>query len=194
MLSYKGPIYHHCTDAGGLKLTYLFQVVNGSFHFPNAPMTMHFRDPRLRNMSRTPLSPIPLARTDSFKFSYFPDATLLWNRLPTDVFAPPSLTLKLIFGLTFNCTFVLLCAVVVVVLFICLFVSCFGCVGTPLILALLSTGRSFALQCKIDIEKRFCQLSCIASCRQLPSFLCKYNTKSSGMCSETCNSSFLGFI
>ena len=123
-------------------------------YFPNAPMTMHFRDPRLRNMSRTPLSPIPLARTDSFKFSYFPDATLLWNRLPTDVFAPPSLTLKLIFGLTFNCTFVLLCAVVVVVLFICLFVSCFGCVGTPLILALLSTGRSFALQCKIDIEKK----------------------------------------
>jgi len=86
-------------------------------------MNMHFRDPRLRNMSTTPLFQIPFARTDSFKFSYFPDATLLWNGLPADlhIFAPPYLTLNIIFGLTFNCMFVLLCAVVVVVLFICLF-------------------------------------------------------------------------
>jgi len=73
MFSYKGPSYHHCTSAGSfLKLTYLFQVVNGFFHFPNAPMTMHLR---LRNMSTIPLVQIPFARTDSFKFSYFPDAT-----------------------------------------------------------------------------------------------------------------------
>ena len=51
--------------------------------------------------------------------------------------------------------FVFLCVifVVVVVLLICL-VFYFGCVGTPLILALFAAGGSFVLvQCKIDIEK-----------------------------------------
>ena len=43
MVVYKGPTYHHSVNACRkfLKLSYLFQVTNCSFHFQNSPMTMH---------------------------------------------------------------------------------------------------------------------------------------------------------
>ena len=102
-------------------------------------MTMHLRNPRLRNMATTPLFQIPFARTDSFKFSYFPNATLLQTDYQqTYTFVPPYLTLKVIFWLTFNCGFVLLCAIFVaaVVLFVCfifLFWLCGYTVNTSII-------------------------------------------------------------
>jgi len=74
-----------CQRRKFLKLSYLFQVTDGSFHFPNAPMAMYNRDLRLRNRSMAPLYQVPFARTDTFKFSYFPDAILRWNRLPENI-------------------------------------------------------------------------------------------------------------
>jgi len=71
----------------------------------------------------------------------------------TYVFVPPYLTLNVIFGLTFNCRFVLLCAIFVVAVVI--FFFCFGCAGTPLILALFIAGGSFVLDTEKKKKKEF---------------------------------------
>ena len=64
-----------------LKLSYLFQVINRSFSFPNAPLTLrHTRS--LRNSESQLLLERPFARTNAYMYSYFPHAISLWNNLP----------------------------------------------------------------------------------------------------------------
>ena len=67
-----------------LKVSYFFQVISGTFHSPNAPITTHPTNTRLRNSSTTALKPI-FARTDTYKFSFYPNTISLWNNLPDDV-------------------------------------------------------------------------------------------------------------
>ena len=63
-----------------LKVSYFFQEISGTFHSPNAPITTHPTDTRLRNSSTTALKPI-FARTDTYKFSKY---NLLNNNLKAD--------------------------------------------------------------------------------------------------------------
>ena len=60
-----------------LNLSYLFQVLNGSFIFPNAPLSLH----QIRN-SDSQLLERPVTQTNVYKYSYFPHVISLWNKLP----------------------------------------------------------------------------------------------------------------
>ena len=68
-----------------LKVSYFFQVISGTFHSPNAPITTHPTD--TRNSSTTALKPIFAEHT----LTNFPNTISLWNNLPDVVGACSSL-------------------------------------------------------------------------------------------------------
>ena len=57
-------------DRSPLKLSYHFQVMNGSVSFPNAPLTL--RQTRTLRNSECLLLKRPIARTNSDMYSFFP--------------------------------------------------------------------------------------------------------------------------
>ena len=67
-----------------LKLIFLFQILNGSYLFPNVPVTSQSMDKRLRNFHPTILNQ-PFARTIAYRFSFFPDIVSVWNSLPLEL-------------------------------------------------------------------------------------------------------------
>ena len=73
-----------------LKLSYLFQVMNGSFSFPNAPLTL--RQTRTLRNSECLLLERPIVRTNAYMYSYFPHVISLWNSLPSFVHKCTSLS------------------------------------------------------------------------------------------------------
>ena len=73
-----------------LKLSYLFQVMNGSFSFPNAPLTL--RQTRTLRNSEYLLLERPIVRTNAYMYSYFPHVISLWNSLPSFVHKCTSLS------------------------------------------------------------------------------------------------------
>ena len=71
------------------KLSYLYQVINGSFIFPNAPLTQRHIRP-LRN-SDSYLLERPATHTNAYMYSFFPHVISLWNNLPSSLHNCPSL-------------------------------------------------------------------------------------------------------
>ena len=55
-----------------LKIYYLYQVINGNFYFPNAPIAFRNIDNRLRSHNNQ-LICLPRTKTNAFKSSFFPD-------------------------------------------------------------------------------------------------------------------------
>ena len=73
-----------------LKLSFLYQVLHGNYIFPDAPVETCPTPFNLRNRSVSTLYR-PMARTNAYKFSFFPHAITLWNMLPPSVTASVSL-------------------------------------------------------------------------------------------------------
>ena len=67
-----------------LKVCYLYQVMNGTSSFPNAPIERCNMDPRLRNSESQQLCQ-PFARTNAYQHSFFPHVITIWNSLPAPV-------------------------------------------------------------------------------------------------------------
>ena len=67
-----------------LKLTYLYQILNGSFIFPNAPLERRNIPVNLRN-SNTIQFVRPICHTNAYMNSFFPHTISVWNRLPYEI-------------------------------------------------------------------------------------------------------------
>ena len=67
-----------------LKLTYLYQILNGSFIFPNAPLERCNIPVNLRN-SNTIQFVRPICHTNAYMNSFFPHTISVWNRLPYEI-------------------------------------------------------------------------------------------------------------
>ena len=63
-----------------LKLCYLYQVINGNFVFPNAPLVRRTLPPGLRNAGSIQFQR-PICNTNAHLFSFFPHAISKWNSL-----------------------------------------------------------------------------------------------------------------
>ena len=69
-----------------LKLCYLFQVLNGTFRFPDLPTSRSPIDSRLRSADPAQLHLQPIfARTRSYQQSFFPKTITLWNSIPAGI-------------------------------------------------------------------------------------------------------------
>ena len=66
-----------------LKLCLLFNIMTGRVVYPNKPFERPIAHYPNRHANATQLS-VPFARTNSFKNSYFPSTTALWNSLNFD--------------------------------------------------------------------------------------------------------------
>ena len=70
----------HCRDNSCLCM--LFKIIQHQVHFPTndipAPITMT-RQSHERNFL------VPYARTDVYKYSFFPNVISLWNKLPETI-------------------------------------------------------------------------------------------------------------
>ena len=65
-----------------LKLSFLYQVINGSFTFPNAPLERRSISSNLRSTASSLLLQRPRTHTNAYQYSFFPHAIALWNNLP----------------------------------------------------------------------------------------------------------------
>jgi len=69
----------------------LYQISHGTLNFPNTPVANRVL-PAVNLRSYTPyLLYRPVAHTNAYHFSYFPDAITHWNTLPTSVLSCNSL-------------------------------------------------------------------------------------------------------
>ena len=74
-----------------LKLCVLYQMTHGTLNFPNTPVANRVL-PAVNLRSYTPyLLYRPVAHTNAYHFSFFPDAITHWNTLPTSVLSCNSL-------------------------------------------------------------------------------------------------------
>ena len=67
-----------------MKLSVMYKIVHGLADFPNVPISARDNPFNLRSLARHTLSGFT-AKTDSFKYSFFPHSVELWNLLPSDV-------------------------------------------------------------------------------------------------------------
>ena len=73
-----------------LKLCFLYQVIQGQFDFPGAPVVWRSLSLNLRNNS-TFLLLRPVTHSNAHQFSFFPHTIDLWNSLPPPVHSCGSL-------------------------------------------------------------------------------------------------------
>ena len=73
-----------------LRLCYLYQIINRSFTFPNAPLVRRALPPGLRNAGSIQFVR-PFCSTNAYLFSYFPHTIAKWNALPKKVQSSDSL-------------------------------------------------------------------------------------------------------
>ena len=66
-----------------LKLSFLYQVIHGSFTFPNAPLERCFIPSNLRSTASSFLLQRPRTHTNAYQYSFFPHVIALWNNLPS---------------------------------------------------------------------------------------------------------------
>ena len=74
-----------------LKLLTLFKIIHGNMQLPSSPLALRHVPYAMRSANRHQLA-IPMYNTNSFKYSFFPSATTLWNDLPFDTSELSSLT------------------------------------------------------------------------------------------------------
>ena len=67
-----------------MKLSVMYKIVHGLACFPNVPISARDNPFNLRSLAPHTLSGFT-AKTDSFKYSFFPHSVELWNLLPSDV-------------------------------------------------------------------------------------------------------------
>ena len=67
-----------------MKLSVMYKIVHGLADFPNVPISARDNPFNLRSLAPHTLSGFT-AKTDSFKYSFFPHSVELWNLLPSDV-------------------------------------------------------------------------------------------------------------
>ena len=67
-----------------MKLSVLYKIVHGLADFPNVPISAKDNPFDLRSLAPHTLSGFT-AKTNSFKYSFFPYSVELWNSLPSDV-------------------------------------------------------------------------------------------------------------
>ena len=61
-----------------LKVCYLYQIMNGTSNFPNAPIERRNMDPRLRNSESKQLCQL-FARTNAYHHSFFPHTISIYG-------------------------------------------------------------------------------------------------------------------
>ena len=74
-----------------LKLSFLYQVIHGSFTFPNAPLERRFIPSNLRSTASSFLLQRPRTHTNAYQYSFFPHVIALWNNLPSSLHSSISL-------------------------------------------------------------------------------------------------------
>ncbi len=67
-----------------LKLSYLYQVINGHFKFPVSPLERRVCPLNLRSTANIQFER-PICRTNAFANSFFPDVISKWNDLPLEL-------------------------------------------------------------------------------------------------------------
>ena len=66
-----------------LKLCFLYQVIDGTFIFPNVPIARHSITLNLRGTSSPFLLYRLLTCTNAYQYSFFPTCISLWDKLPS---------------------------------------------------------------------------------------------------------------
>ena len=67
-----------------LKLTFLFQILNGSFLYPNAPLVRRNLSLNLRNSNNIQFKR-PICHTNAYMNYFFPHIISIWNNLPHEI-------------------------------------------------------------------------------------------------------------
>ena len=67
-----------------LKLSYLYQVINGNFKFPDPPLERRVCPLNLRSTKNIQFER-PICRTNAYANSFFPKAISVWNELPLEL-------------------------------------------------------------------------------------------------------------
>ena len=75
------PSHTGIQEAIYLKLDYLYQVINGNFVLPSAPLVRHTLPPGLRNAGSVQFQR-PIRSTNAHLFSFLPHAISKWNARP----------------------------------------------------------------------------------------------------------------
>ena len=125
-----------------------YQVVNGYFIFPNAPLVRRSLPPGLRNASSTQFVR-PSCSTNAYQFSFFPHAISKWNTLSEEV---QSLTRPVLPSFKYHLSSLTYVNCIVIYQYYVSYTQ-----GTSFLLAFLATECVHAMQCRIIINKNLKQ-------------------------------------